>query len=573
MADFDVNDLDSGINESNLINRISQLGRRHYCEFDVRIVQTRTNPSPTVTRWQVVGIGTDSKPVGGGVLFGQAQAVDICDADAQDFGRVWADSFDLAYGGSGGALNGANSTLERWANAIAGTVSHEAGHNYGLQHSDSAPKTGEDGQNNHLLATGSTGLTGGQRTQFRHFSDSSFEILAAKLGLYEKTLTNWCFVNPNSSNADGFNIIVLVLPADGTPSKTSMYTGNLSPWSDVSISADTTPTETFQGTLYNRFKIKFITPKAWVGPTAGQVDAGEDFHVGVGIDKNNIVRDTEFTSGTSALTLKPRFPGYDVSSTFDTATGALNISLFNFTFKENGPLILSPARVRRLPRTLPIDQMVGDGELVDAEGIPILPWEDEIRGETITLNERAELTVGFLSEGRIVEIFLPREGICSISGTECSTNDDCPDIGDVCESLCTPGVVGPGDAEGVDIEYCPEGTQVSLFPSARLYIEITVTDPDATFYNPDTQQMEQGPLDTLLFFQVPGQMPDCNRNGVDDGIEILNGTAQDINNNGVPDECEVIIPTVSEWGLIILMLLALAVGTILFGRRRRAAAA
>ena len=83
------------------------------------------------------------------------------------------------------------------------------------------------------------------------------------------------------------------------------------------------------------------------------------------IDKNNIVRDTEFTSSGVPLPLKPRFPGYDASSTFDPATGALNISLFNFDFEETGPLLLSAARVVRLPRTLPIDQMVLDGELQD----------------------------------------------------------------------------------------------------------------------------------------------------------------------------------------------------------------
>ncbi len=37
--------------------------------------------------------------------------------------------------------------------------------------------------------------------------------------------------------------------------------------------------------------------------------------------------------------------------------------------------------------------------------------------------------------------------------------------------------------------------------------------------------------------------------------------------------CEPAIPTVSEWGLIVMTLLALTAGTIVFGRRRRAAMA
>ena len=46
----------------------------------------------------------------------------------------------------------------------------------------------------------------------------------------------------------------------------------------------------------------------------------------------------------------------------------------------------------------------------------------------------------------------------------------------------------------------------------------------------------------------------------------------DGNANGVDDACEVtpIIPTVSEWGLIIMVMLGLAVGTIVFARRRTA---
>jgi len=546
--DFDVNELDSSIDEAALIARITQLSRRHYCEFNVRIVQSRTangttNPVPSDTRWQVVGLGSDSETYGTGNLFGQAQAVDLDDADAQDFARVWAGSFGAAYGGAGGALNGTNSTLERWANAIAGTTSHEAGHNYGLSHSDSTAAPGEDGTNNHVMATGSTGLTGEQRTQFRHFSNTSFEVLAANLGLIEKTLTNWDFTNPNSSTADGFYIIVLVLPADGTPSKTSMYTGSLSPWGDVSISADTIPQETHQGTLYNRFRIEFTSPKAWANGPDGEVPAGEDLHVGVSIDKNNIVRDTQFTSAGVPLPLKPRFPGYDASSTFDPLTGALHISLFSFDYEENGELLLSPARVVRLPRTLPVDQMIAGGQLVDSDGVPIQPWQDAVRGQPTVLTTRAELTVGYLSEGRIVEILAPHN------------------------PNCVPGWT-LGDGEGVSIEYCPEGTQVSLFPSARIYVEMTVTDPDALFYNRITGQMEIGALDTVLYFQVPGQKPDFNRNGIDDGIEILEGTLADDNNDGVPDDFVPDIPTVSEWGLIILVLLVMVTGSVALRRSR-----
>ncbi|MCP4590971.1 MAG: IPTL-CTERM sorting domain-containing protein [bacterium] len=47
----------------------------------------------------------------------------------------------------------------------------------------------------------------------------------------------------------------------------------------------------------------------------------------------------------------------------------------------------------------------------------------------------------------------------------------------------------------------------------------------------------------------------------------------DANENGFDDACEPEIPTVSEWGLIVMTLLLLTAGTIVVGRRRRSAAA
>jgi hypothetical protein len=35
-----------------------------------------------------------------------------------------------------------------------------------------------------------------------------------------------------------------------------------------------------------------------------------------------------------------------------------------------------------------------------------------------------------------------------------------------------------------------------------------------------------------------GGITDCNGNGIDDSIDIANGTSQDVNNDGIPDECE-----------------------------------
>lgn len=65
--------------------------------------------------------------------------------------------------------------------------------------------------------------------------------------------------------------------------------------------------------------------------------------------------------------------------------------------------------------------------------------------------------------------------------------------------------------------------------------------------------------------------PDCDSDGMTDDCEISSGLADDVDGDGTPDECESPVPTVSEWGLTVMTVLGLTVGTILFGRRRRLA--
>ncbi len=518
LAAFNVSDLDAGIGTtSNLRNAITERVKVDYCEFDVRVVQTTsangtTNPNPSDPRWQVVGIGSDANDG----LFGIAANVDIGDNVLTDFARVFADSFGNEFGGSGGALGGSNSTFSRWANAIAGTVSHEAGHNYGLQHSDSASRPTEDAQNNHLLGTGSTGLTGEDRVKDRHFSDTSFEILAANIGLYQQTVSNWDFINPNNSTADGLQITILVLPSAGTPSKTSMYTGGLSPWGNVSISAD--GSEIFKGTMYNRFNIDFTSPKGWNNGGNGQVPAGEEFHVGVGLDKNYIVRNTALSAGGSPLELNPRVVGFTTGGSFDPATGNFHVTFSNAQ-PEKGPLMLSDFIIRQVPRTVAIDQMVTGGKLVGDDGLPVKPWK-VLGGDTgpVVVADTADVTLGNLAEKRAVDQVVKSDPACKRGIVRP------PPIGDI--------------AAPAYIEYCPEGHVLGLFPSTRVYVEATQTDPNALYFDRKLQTFVQGPLKTQVFFQLPGVKPDLNENGVDDSIDIETGACGDENKNGVCDDAE-----------------------------------
>ena len=89
-----------------------------YCEFNVQVFETTSSPPTTFPRRATIGIGADS--ASGGTLFGEAQEVDIGDGIGVDFARVWGGSYQSKAGGPGGALNGVNSTLQRWAFSIGG---------------------------------------------------------------------------------------------------------------------------------------------------------------------------------------------------------------------------------------------------------------------------------------------------------------------------------------------------------------------------------------------------------------------------------------------------------------------
>ena len=143
---FDVVNLDSTIGTTAALrNRIYDVVADDYCEFNVQVVQTTTNPatlpSPPARR-TTVAVGSDDP----GGAWGQAQEVDIGDTINIDFARVWAGRYVTCEGGDGngncsatGSLTGTNSTLDRWAQAVGGTAAHEGGHTYGLSHSDDNP--------------------------------------------------------------------------------------------------------------------------------------------------------------------------------------------------------------------------------------------------------------------------------------------------------------------------------------------------------------------------------------------------------------------------------------------------
>ncbi len=92
-------------------------------------------------------------------------------------------------------------------------------------------------------------------------------------------------------------------------------------------------------------------------------------------------------------------------------------------------------------------------------------------------------------------------------------------------------------------------------------------DPCAVF---DVDQNGTADLDDfdLMLTVYSDPLADCNVNGTVDLIDILVGTSLDADADGVPDECiGGPIPTLSEWGVIVMSMLLLSAGTIVFRRR------
>lgn len=528
LADFDVADLDSGIGTTaQLRDRVFDIVTDDYCEFNVKVNQATATPSPSETRWQIVGIGSDANVDASGCLFGKAQAVDTNDADPQDYARLWSDSFGectIAEGGTAfnAAFSGMNSTLQRWATGIGETAAHEAAHNYGTGHGHSAPRAGsaEDAQNNHIMATGSTGLTGEIRaSRDRHFSDTEYEILAHNVGLNIKTLHNWDFVNPNDTSANGMRIKLLSNASSLTVGW--FYSGTRSPWTNPTVT-NTGTTQSFQGTTYKVYDLDFTTAKSWDGGADGVVNAGAEFHTGASFSEADpvIVFRVQLLSAGNPLPLAPRLPGYDVG-TADLATGDFSLGFFN-TDPGAGDLIIRDLQVLRLPRMLDIAAMVTDARPVDIRGLPVEAQSSQ-RLEKMQLRESMDMPIARFSDKRSVDI---------VYGP-----GDCPQEFSTISSK-RGATRGPGDAAGMEVSYCHKGNALSLFPATYTYVIATVVEPNAKRWDAAQNAFVNGELKSRLFYQVAGIVPDFNHNGTDDLIDIRTGLSPDRNANGVPDDAE-----------------------------------
>jgi hypothetical protein len=533
VAAFDVSALTTGIGTTaQLIDAIQSVVADDYCEFNVQVLGTTTNPatlsSPPAQR-VTVGIGDDVNGPDsmGNYAWGQAQEVDIGNTIAVDFARVWAGTYTACDGGAGppsggpcttGALTGANNTLQHWAQAIGGTAAHEAGHTYGLAHTDDdpppcpatpvcdntqggpAPTPGEDPYYQHLMPAGYN-LTGSQRADYRrHFSNRTYGLLATNVGLSVETMHNWNMINPNAQSASSLAIDFLsTLP---TVTISWFYNGNLSPWLNPTISGPS-GTAVFQGTTYNKFTITWSSPNpAWSNPSPGVLGGGVQFHIGttfMGVDFDTpdpiIIQDvTLFDASSSPLALHPRLAGYD-AGTVDSSSDSLQLHFF----PVNGApgLRLESAEIYQLPRLAWIDSLVGEGRPMAIDKLPIRPW-------SVTKCQGSELAKGAIctvarltQEPHVKETFrLGQPGVY-----DCSQGVPIVPPRNPATNAPRPSDSSrPLDYEG---PICA-GSQTDPFPSATVYVIAKFVDPAAKHWDLTSKQYVVGPLTSTTYYQFAG---------------------------------------------------------------------
>jgi len=512
-----------------LRNAISDVVTDIYCEFNVQVIQTTTVPPSTEPRRNTVGIGTDANVVSTSDVacpvpwwIGQAQTIggDTGDALPVDYARVWAGTYQTCAGRfSGGALNGSDSTVERWANSIGSTAAHEAGHNYGLSHADGefplapgedAPLSPEDARKHHLMRAGSVNgmlaYSFDDRARHRHFSDHEYSVLASNVGLAMDTMWNWDFINPSA--ATGTKLRMEFLSGQQTLVLSWSFSGVASPWINPVLSGPS-GVRTFKGTTYNVYSIEWSTGHPWSGGASGQVPGGARFHVGATFSSVSktapdaiIIADVKlFDADGDALPLHPRWVGFDAGA-IDINTGVLNVRFFNFFDR---PLIIRDVQIQDLPRIMSIDAMMPNERISDRSGRAFQPWPDGTRRpflqQTIESGGEIKIDAARLSQKRHLFKQL--------------TESDC----------------------ARPVGYCRAGGfMIDLFPATTMYITATVVDTGGQFWDPSKRRFVTGPVESRLFYQIAGRRPDLNRNGIDDLIDIQRGTSSDRRGIGVPDD-------------------------------------
>jgi hypothetical protein len=410
-------------------------------------------------------------------------------------------------------LAGANSTLDRWAQAIGGTAAHEAGHTYGLAHKDEnppvdpcltdqtqvgpAPTPGEDVWNKHLMPSGCN-LTGPDRAAFhRHFSYRGFGILAANIGLSIETMHNWELVNPNAESAS--SLAVDILSTRPSISITWPYAGVQSPWLHPTVSASL-GTIVSKGVTYYKFRLTWSAGNpAWRNPSPGVVGGGARFTAGIsfaGAGSNEprpiLIQDlTLLDASARPLALKPRLPLYDAG----IADKTHNRFMLTFSAPTNHRrLWMVRATISQLPQLATIDALVGAGRPFVRGGRAIQAWTtSECRGGP--LRHGIGCTVARLNQEPHI-LSTHKVGEPNVYACELGMP---PYRSQAASQSAQTAAQEPDDS----VQVCA-GTQRDPFPSAVIYVVAIFVDPVAKHYDPIKKAYVIGPVTSKVYYQFFG---------------------------------------------------------------------
>lgn len=549
-----------------LKNKIGDVVTDVYCEFNVRVMppitSIPTNKADRGPRHVIVGIGTDAEDHARGI----AQETDTGDRNAIGYARVWAGNFN--YQGSltsnpssppNNAFTGITNSkkLERWAFSIGSTVAHESGHTYGLGHETNSKL---------IMFDNESLVSDGDRAGLPHFSDESFGVLAANVGLSVQTIHNWDFTNPNAEEAHGIQFDLLTTALK--PALSWYYSGDLSPWTTPIVS-EPIETTTFQGSfpVYTRYHVTWSAVKAWANGPDGTVQGGARFHVGAAFSNVDFaVSDPVIVANVrllkkngTPLELHPRMVGYD-TGVLRVRDGSLAVNFF-ITDNLARPLTVRDVVVRQLPRVASIESMVQGAKLETWQGLPITPLKTTEYPELCDNTNRVTSPYWWeywaMHWGENAGENLEAQGfqVGNHGGNNCVVKGrgnplavpvgqltDDRHIIQIYDGKCPDDLPG-GEIHGASVapavNKCPNaGINIGLFPSTMLYLTATIVDPEAKHWDPVNKQFVVGPVESRLYYQVAGRHPDLNRNGIDDFIDIKTGTSEDLNGDGVPDEAQ-----------------------------------
>ncbi|WP_394537874.1 hypothetical protein PRJ39_18050 [Lysobacter enzymogenes] len=500
---------------ADLQTAVTSVVEMDFCEFNVKVHATNAFPPTALSRRNIVAVTTQNAFLDG--LLSKPQRLDTGDLYQVDYSYVYGGTFQSWLGGSGGALNGINSTLTRWANALGGSAALAAANNYGVSNSTTV-RPGEDSAARHIMSTGSA-VTPENRVGYRrHFSDTSFSVLASNVGLSFKTMWNWDLVNPNAQTAHALEMTVLYPSA--TPPVIGWYYGQSpaechSPWKTPTVTGPTGPAQAFHDGIYYPYTVRWDTPNPYWGngPCAGATGApgqaigGAYYHIGATFTDINpnttvvnalVVKDIRLYGATNnLLSLKPRLHGLD-AGTFDPF-GSFRLSVFNLA---DAATVLRNVELRELPRVVGLNEMVVGGRIADANGEEFQPWN------TRTLVREAKFDVGQSMAIPVAKVGQQRHVSEVITAEDCQRQRAGDAIGDPAPVPCTPRV------------------NVDLFPSTTLYLTADTVEPNATFWDAKQRKYVTGPLSTRTYYQVTGRRLDQNRNGVDDFVDAHAPAAQ-----------------------------------------------